>query len=256
MACTNQQYFVGNGKVLFRKVVDDCGSPSEGYREIGDASELMIAHAQDFGSHFESQTGTRNRAARWKNSTEVSFTLSLQNLSPLNLVDLLQGTDSGAVVAGTSTNELVTNSFLNRTAFTAFPGIVITSIVQNTFVTALVSGTDYTLDSRNGGITMISSANMVGAQPWTLKVTYTHVGIEGLVKALKTPVRDFQIRFNGINLNAPNKPVFVEMFRAQVNATEQLRLIGQEITALTFTGALLPDANNDFYKVTIANPVP
>lgn len=258
MACNNQEYFTGNGEVLIRKRASDCGAATEGFRKLGDANQLLINFAQSFGDHYESRSGNRQRAARWVNQTEGNFTLSVQNLSMENLTDLLQGTDSGAVAGASVTDEVVPYAQEGKWVFTAYPGIssVTVNVGAGSPGTLLVEGTDYTLDARNGGIYIIEGApNIPGSTPFTVWVDYTHVGIEGLVEALTTAVQDYEVRFNGVNLTATDKPVIVELHRAQFSVTEELSLIGQEITSLTFTGALLLDENDQSVSIMKSNAV-
>lgn len=252
MPCGTNEYFTGNGDVLMRRVGSDCGTVSEGWFKVGDANELMISIAQDFASHFESQSGNRLRTARWLNQTEVDFTLSVQNFDLDVLTALLQGTKNAAVVGGSVIDEVIGNVYEDRWVFTQYQGISAVTVTSNSGATTLVSGTDYSLDARNGGIYIIDDTNVTAN---SIEVDYTHVGIEGSVDALTVPVEDFQIRFNGRNLTSPDKPVIVTMNRAQVNASETLSLIGQEITSLTFTGALLPDSNEEYFTVIKPNAV-
>jgi len=252
MACGTNNYFVGNGEVLVRRRADDCGDPSEGYRKLGDANTLMVNISQDFGNHYESTSGNRVRSARWLNQTEANFTLSVQNFDAENLADLLLGTDSGAVAGAAVVGEVVPDAYLDRWVFTEFPGISAVSVTSDSGGNVLVLDTDYELDTRNGGIKIIDMTDVVDN---SIEVDYTHVGIEGLIEALTTNPEDFQVRFNGINLNSSNKPVIVTLKRAQFNATEELSLIGQEITELSFTGALLPDENSEFFDILLSNQV-
>lgn len=256
MACGNQNYFVGNGPVYLRRVGDNCGAPNEGWWSVGDANELKISISQDFADHYESLTGVRARSARWLNQTAADFTMSVQNFNATNLAALLQGTASGAVVGGSIVDESNTNVYEGQVFFVAYPGISAVSIDEG--ITPLVLNTDYELvdGGRDGGIRIITGApNISGSGPLTLDVSYTHVGVSDVISALQTGVQDYEIRFNGINLNAPNTPVIVTMNRAQVNAAEELSLIGQDITSLSFTGAVLPDSGAEFFTVTLSNTV-
>lgn len=260
MACGDQNYFVGNGPVYLRKIGDNCGGASEGWWAVGDANELSISISQDFGDHFESLTGNRVRSARWLNQTTANFTLSVQNFNATNLTALLQGSNSGAVVGAAVVNELHTDVYEGQVFFTDYPGISAVSLTLTTGSpnTPLVLGTDYTLvdAGRDGGIKIITNGpNIPVASPFSVKVSYTHVGIAAAIEALQTNVSDYEIRFNGINLNAPNTPVIVKLHRAQVNAAESLGLIGQDISSLTFTGALLPNATQKFFSITLANTI-
>ena len=258
MACTDQGYFVGNGEVLIRERADDCGAPLEGFRKLGDANVLQVAFAQSFGDHYESTSGNSQRAARWVQKTDGSFNLSVQNLSVENLVDLLQGVDSGAVVGAAVVKEAVLYAQEGKWVYTAFPGISLVTVEEEAGSpdTTLVLDTDYTLDTRNGGIYILPGApNISGSGLLTLAVSYTHVGIEGLVEALTAGVKDYEVKFLGVNKTATSKPVIVTLHRAQFSVTEELSLIGEEVTSLTFTGALLLDENNESMSVLKSNAV-
>ena len=252
MACTDQEYFVGQGEILFRPLADNCGDPTNGWRKVGDANELTISTSQTFNEHFESQSGLRRKAARWLTETSSEFTLSIQNLSLDNLADLLLGEKSAAVAAGTVTNEVVEHAYEGRWVYVAYPGISAVTVKSNSGANTLVVNVDYELDTRNGGIKILSDTLVVNN---TLTVTYTHVGTQGMVSALKNASGEFQIRFNGINMNAPNTPVIVELKRAQINAAENLSLIGTDVTSLTFTGALLTDSAGETFTVLKANTI-
>lgn len=254
MACNDNEYFVGNGPVYIRRVGGDCAGPAEGFWPVGDADVLEISNSQTFNDHYESQSGARARAARWLTETAVEFTLSVKDFKLDTIAALTQGTKSAAVAGGSVVDEVVTDAYEGQVFYVAYPGISAVSVDDG--VTSLVLGTDFELvdNGRDGGIKIISGApNFTAGNP--LDVSYTHVGVEGAVKALTSGVEDFEIRFNGINLNNQNKPVIVKIQRAQFNAAENIALIGTDITELTFTGAVLPDANGEFYEIVKANAV-
>jgi len=254
MACNNSEYFVGNGPLYIRRVGGDCAGPTEGFWPVGDAGEFSISNDQSFNDHYESQTGARTRAARWLESTSVEFSLQVFDFKLETLAALLQGTQSAAVAAGSVAAEAITDAYEDQVFYVAFPGISAVTILDG--ATPLVEGTDFELidSGRDGGIKIISGAPNFSAGN-QLDVDYTHVGIEGSVSALTSGVEDYEIRFNGINLNNQNKPVIVNVKRAQFSAAENISLIGTDITELTFTGAVLPDANGDFYEIVKSNDV-
>lgn len=250
MTCTNQ-HFVGNGEVLIRAIGDNCGAAAESFRKVGDADELMISTSTDKGTHFESSTGQRKKSAVWINSTDTTFSLSVTDFNVGNLADLLLGTDSGAVAGASVIDEAVAVPSLGW-VFVTYPGITSVTVTSNGGVTTLVEGVDYSVDSRNGGINILDMSNVTSN---LIEVDYTHVGVEGVISALKTSSQDYELRFNGVNLNSPNKPVIVKIFRARVYAAEELSLIGQDITKLSFTGDILVDGNDDTYEVVMGNSV-
>jgi len=250
MTCSNQ-HFVGNGEVLIRAIGDNCGAAAESFRKVGDADELMISTSTDRGTHFESTSGQRRKSATWINSTDTTFSLSVTDFNVGNLADLLLGTDSGAVAGAAVVDEAVSVPSLGW-VFVTYPGITSVTVTSNGGLNTLVLGTDYNLDSRNGGIEIIDMTDVVAN---IIEVDYTHVGVEGIVSALQNSSQDFELRFNGVNLNSPNKPVIVQVFRAKIYAAEELSLIGQDITKLSFTGDILVDSNDNTYKVIMGNAV-
>lgn len=254
MACNDNEYFVGNGPVYIRRVGGDCAGPTEGFWPVGDADQLEISNDQSFSDHYESQSGNRTRAARWLESTSVDFTLSIKDFKLDTLTALLQGTKTAAIAAGSIIDEPITDAYEGQVFYVAYPGISSVVIVDG--ATTLVAGTDYEIvdGGRDGGIKIITGAPNFTAGN-TLDVDYAHVGIQGSVKALTSGVEDYEIRFNGINLNNQNVPVIVKIARAQINAAENIALIGTDITELTFTGAILPDAGGEFYEIVKANSV-
>ena len=250
MACTNQ-HFVGNGEVLIRAIGDDCGAASESFRKVGDASELTISVSTDRGNHYESVSGLRRKTATWVNQTDSTFTLTVNDFNGPNLVDLFLGTDSGAVAGGNVTDEEIAVPAAGW-VFTQYPGITSVVVTSNSGATTLTLGTDYNIDSRNGGIQILQMSNVTDN---LIEVDYTHVGVEAIVEALQNSSQDYEIRFNGINLNSPNKPVIVTLKRARIYPAEELSLIGQDVTQMQFTGDLLLDSNGDVFEVKLANSV-
>ena len=136
--------------------------------------------------------------------------------------------------------------------FVTYPGISAVVVTSNAGANVLVEGVDYNLDSRNGGVEITDMTDIVSN---LIQVDYTHVGVEGVVNALANSSVDYELRFNGVNLNSPNKPVIVNINRARLYAAEELSLIGQDITKLAFTGDILADGNSETFSVTLGNSV-
>ena len=251
MACTNQ-HFVGNGSVYMRAIGDDCGAASESFQAVGDASELTISVSTDRGNHYESQSGIRRKTATWTNQTDSTFTLTVNDFNVANLVDLFLGTDSGAV-AGTSVSDESVTVPGTGYVFVTYQGITSVTVTDDASpANTLTAGVDYNVNSRDGRIEILQMTNIPNN---TILVSYTHVGVEGVVEALQNSSQDYEIKFSGINLNSPNKPVIVTLHRARVYPAEEFALIGQDITQLQFTGDLLLDSNNNVFEVKLANSV-
>jgi len=256
MSCAGNRYFVGQGDVLVRKLDGPCGTPTEGWWKLGNASELMTSISQEFADHKESSSGNSVRDERWLVSSTADFSLTVDNFSIDNLSLFTQGEKVAAVAAGTiaTDGETLSNVYEGQWTFTAYQGI--SAITLKEGATTLVEDTDFTVDSRNGGIFIIEGApNISGSGPLTLGIGYTHKGTEGEVKSLKAAVGVYQVRFNGIDKNNANKPVIVTIPNAQINAAEELSWISDEALVMSFTGACLKDANGEYFNEKLSNSV-
>lgn len=251
MSCNNQNYFIGQGKVMMRSLGDGCAAATEAFFEIGDADVFSISPTTTFIEHYESQSGLRKKALRVQDTQDKAFTLGIKNISAKNLSVLLAGTDSGSVAAGSVVDEVIAVASLG-TVYTAFQGITSVVVTSNSGVTTLVLDTDYTVDSRNGGITLIDLANVTAN---SIEVDYAHVGRQFSVNALQSLSGDYELRFNAINRSEPNTPWIIKILRGSISTADELSLIGSDVMSLSFTGEALDDANGDSIVIEKSNTV-
>jgi len=248
MATVNNNYFIGQGEVMLRKLNDD-ETTAEAFWALGDCDVFTTDIAVSKTNHYESQSGVRRKAATFNTQTDMTFSMSVKNFNVANLTALLSGTDAGATAAGSVVDEVITNpSGEAGYLYTAYPGISNVTIKDGgSPQDALVLDTDYTIESVgdisgfSGGIKIIDGApNYTGG---SILVSYDHVGITGAVSVLTTPFAKYAIRFNAVNMNAPNTPVIVEVKVAQFNPAESISWIGTDIASFDFTGDVLTPAD-------------
>lgn len=258
MATVNN-YFIGQGELNIRRLNDD-ETPAESYWGLGDADVFTTEISVSKQNHYESQSGVRRKAATWNTQTDMTFTLNVKNFNLSNLATLLAGTKGASVPGGTVTGETITVTAGEGVVYTQYPGISSVTVTDGDGVTPLVEGTDYEIETvggikgYSGGIRILPGApNFTGPN---IIVDYTHVGIQGAVEALTTPFQKYSIRFNAVNMNAPNTPVIVEVPVTQFNPAESISWIGTDIASFDFTGDILtPSDGSAPIKVTEANNI-
>lgn len=233
--CTTER-FIGQGKVYVAPRASN-GAINGGWTELGDTERLEINVSQDFVDDYESCSGNRSIALHVPIQTDWEFAVDAKSFTKENLARAFYGTAS-AVVSGSVTDEAVTGYALNQIIPLKNPGV--SAVVVQKGVTTLTEGTDYTLDAKNGTITLISATNLGGAAPWALTVDYTYAAYDKVAANTQT-VAEYAFRFEGINL-ATKKTVIASVHRVSLNMAETLSLIGTEVNKFTMSGMVLPDS--------------
>lgn len=248
------EIFAGQGEVMIAKLDSD-GNKIGGFISVGEAEQLSISTSVETQKYYENRSGLKKLAQRWRTQIDTSFMMDIKSFNAVNLVTVLQGSDSGSVTGTTVTSEdLVTTSpNIDATYYVAYPGITSVAVKNVGGTVTYTPDTDYIVDSRNGGIKIISNSNITAGD--TLEIDYTHVGVSAVIKALQSSQDRYAIRFNGINMTNPDEPVIVECKLAVFDPAEELSLFSTEGVMLSVSGDLLIDSNEESYTVTLANSV-
>jgi hypothetical protein len=233
--CTTEQ-FVGQGKVFVAPRASN-GAINGGWTELGDTPRLEVSISQDFLDDYESCSGNRSITLHVPIQTDWEFSVDAKSFSKENLARAFYGTAS-AVSGATVTGEAPVGYALNQIIPLEHPNVSAVTVTKG--VTPLVAGVDYTLDAKNGTITLISSTNLGGAGPWTLDVDYTYAAYEKVETNTQT-ISEYAFRFEGINL-ATKKSVIAKLHRVSLNMAETLSLIGNEVATFTMSGMMLADS--------------
>jgi hypothetical protein len=132
----------------------------------------------------------------------------------------------------------------------------------NQGATALVAGTDYTLDAANGGVQLLAASllvpsfsNPLGVAPagsggTGLTSAYTYAGYTGKVEAFTTGIQYYTMRLNGLNIANGNQPVIVNAYQLALNMTKMIDFIGNKHINLELDGMLLQDTSKAAPTVT------
>lgn len=236
MSTCNTEQFVGQGKVYVAPRASN-GAINGGWTFLGDTPRLEVAVTQDFLDDYESCSGNRSLALHVPIQTNWEMSLDTKSFSKENLARAFYGTAS-AVTTGTASGESVTAYGLGEIVPLANPGV--SAVVVTMGATPLALNTDYTVDSANGTITLISATNLGGAGPWVLTVGYSFAAYEKMEAGTST-IAEYAFRFEGINL-ATKKTVIAKLHRVSLNMAETLSLIGTEVGLFTINGGMLADA--------------
>lgn len=236
MATCNTELFIGQGKVYVAPRLSN-GAINGGWAELGDTEKLEVTTKQNFVDDYESCSGNRSIAAHIPIQTDWALSVDAKSFSKENLARAFYGT--ATTLAGASvTAEAVTAYALNQ--IIPLKHADVSAVVVKKGATTLVLNTDYTLDAKNGTITVILST-LVTPFPASLTVDYTYAAQE-TIQANTQTISEYAFRFEGINL-ATKLPVIVQLHRVSLDLSQALSLIGVTVNKFTMGGMLLPDPN-------------
>jgi len=236
-------YYYGQGRVWIAPVTD--GVITGGYTEVGDADLLEITPSQEFLDIQESQSGNRQRVKHLEIGSNFSFNMQIKEITSENLQKAFYGTLTENVAAVSHT-ESVTGYNGAMTPLT-YPNVSNVSVSVQGGGGPLVLDTDYSLDTKNGHIVILTGhthVDLSGNGPWTLDVTYDYAAND-LIKFAKSDLAHYAIRFEGKNVAEGGRAEIVTIHNVALNMSTTLSLIDTTENTLTVGGEALPDANDD-----------
>lgn len=208
-------------------------------RWVGDAPKCDISMATESEPRKESYSGKRMTSARLQKGNEATIAMTLNWASAENLSLGLYGTVA-TVAGGTVTGELLPPGLANDDMIVLDHGgvsaLVITDSTPTTPLT-LVAGTDYVLDSANGGVVQILN---IGTKVQPFKAAYTHTASSDVTMFTEAPPERYLL-LDGIN-TLDNSPVRVRLYRTQFDPAATIPLINEGYGTLELTGAVLYDS--------------
>jgi hypothetical protein len=251
MQTTDTQYFVGQGYAMFAQRAANAGIIS-GFSRFGDASGLEISTKADNVTVQENITGQGGVAGYAQVGFQASVKATLQNISLQNLGLAFFGGVTENVATGTVAAE----------AFTAYAGtsypLANIGVQSGTLViklaggagTALVEGTDYSVDYKQGIVTFLpGSALVTGTAGVALTAAYSYAAYTGKMAGLTLQQPEISVLFGGLNQMASDgsgglKAVRVQLHRVKLDLAKVWQLISRKETTLELDGMLLYDGNN------------
>ena len=263
MSIADLVYYIGQGKVYAASRAS-AGAVNGGELFLGDVAELKINHAkQDWQMTEENTTGFGGTADASSVAIPIAVSLQLKQWSVANLEKAVYGTSSGAQTSGTVTNE-VFSGYSSASAHLAHLGVSSVSLKANSSGgTALVEGTDYTLDPKFGLVTFLSSSAVVsgsGAVP--IYANYSYEGYNGSIAGIASQPPEYQIRLDGYNVTVPDgagsfAAVQVTINRVKLKLSKELDLLSKKYGVLDLEGDILYDSTapvgtSPYYTITKA----
>jgi hypothetical protein len=231
MSTNTQRYYAGQGKVYLAP--RGASGITGDFTWIGDTSTLELNVAQKFIDDYESYSGIRAPVIHVPTQVDVTVAMTVKNVSGDNLAKFLYG-DSTAGTGSSVTAEAHTSYAIGGLVALKYPKV--SSVVVHKGVTALVAGTDYSLDATMGTLTILATGG-VGA----LTVDYTYGAntfkVEGLVETIKS----YAIRFEGVNLADNNSNVIFNILNVPIDLLSKLSLIDvSKPSEMSVNGKALP----------------
>lgn len=203
---TPSTYALGRAALFFAELDANDDPDGDGWIHMGNAPGASLDISREYLEHFSSIEGVRNMDARIPISEGFTVRFSLEELNEKNAEMFFSGESealTNAAIAGWSKYSMVSAVELGRRyevknssgvqAYGFDPSDL--ALEENSGATALVEGTDYTVDSAAGEILILSTATNI-ADGETLDATLTAGGSLNTMRRTKIMSREtFDVSF-------------------------------------------------------------
>ena len=206
-------------------------------RWVGDAPKCDVSLSTDSESRKESWSGNRLTSAYLQKGTDVTVAMTLNWANAENMVLGLYGTQL-AVSSGSVTGEALPTGLAVNDVVALEHGGISSVVVKDSAGSpaTLVAGTDYAIDSANGGTIKILN---VGTYVQPFKVDYAHTASADVTMFTSAPPERYLL-LDGIN-TIDNSPVRLRLYRTRFNPLSTLPLINDSFGTIELSGAVLYD---------------
>ena len=202
--------------------------------ELGNASKLELTTKEDkqtLKDFTKPGGGTYASVSRIDN---VMVQMTLHDLNKTNVARAVFGTASA--VAGETVADEVVVAFKDALVPLAHINPTAVVVSNSDAATTYKEGEDY--EVRPGGIFILDAGDIADAQ--SLKVGYTYVAYSK-IEAMTTGAITLELHFEGLNEANSDKPVVVDIYRAQLSPTKALSLLGDKFADLQVEAEVLKD---------------
>lgn len=205
--------------------------------DVGDAPTCNISLSVDTEKRKESRTGQRLESAVLQTGKSASIALTLNYFSAENLVLGVYGTKAD-VAGGTATGEVLPAGLVVGNAVVLEHGGVSALVITDSTGAplTLTPGTDYDLDSANGGVVVIKS---LGAYVQPFKAAYSYTASVDVTMFTSAPPQRY-LMLDGTN-TVTDEPVRVRLYKVQFEPVSEIQLINSAFGELSLTGTVLYD---------------
>lgn len=233
-------YFSGQGKVYFQEI-DANGAVAGPQYWIGDADVLQTAGSETTVSFQESYSGLRATVVDVTQTTDLTATIGIRNISGKNLATAFYGTQTSSAGASVTAEAHAAYNVAGNAIILNFPNV--SSVIVKKGATTAVLNTDYSLDAVNGIITVLPGSTVITATTGAgdaITVDYTYAAFSSKVQALTTIQKEFLVVFDGKDMANGGSKVRVTLKRFKPGINNQFDWIGTDIAQLSIAGKVLP----------------
>jgi len=262
-------YTLGRGIVYESPIDSTTEMPTDaGWRDLGNATEFNVSLETEKLEHKSSRAGLQVVDKEVVLSQKMTISFSLDELNDENVANFLSGetaTHTNVAIAGITDYEMIASVVLGRwydivdetTNERAYD--VDTTDLSLTETSGapvgLVENTDYTLDSKNGRIFLLSTAtNIAAGEPMSVELTAA-AGAKPVeeVRGLTSGNIIRAIKFIGENPANSNKQREWQFHKVTIASEGDLALIGDEYAVMAFSGTVesstLADAAAPYVRI-------
>lgn len=228
---TSYYPYLGSGKIYAR-----VAGAAAGRLELGNASKLDLAVKENkvkLGDFTKPGGGTYSSVSR---IDTVTLAMTLNDLNKTNVARAVFGTESA--VAGANVADEAVTAYLGALVTLEHPNPQAVVVTNSTATTTYDKDVDY--EVRPGGIFILEEGAITEAQ--ALKVDYTFASYHK-VEAMTQGSITLELHFEGLNEANSDKPVIVDIYRAQLSPTKALSLLGDKFADLQIEAEVLKDTS-------------
>ena len=238
--------YLGSGKIYAR-----VAGALAGLLPLGNASELELAvkdEKKTLKDYTKPGGGTYASVSR---IDSVTAKMKLHDLNKTNVARAVFGTE--AAVAGAAVLDEVVTAYKGALVPLAHPGPTAVVVTNSAATTTYVANVDYELSA--GGIVIIDTGAILDAQ--SLKVDYTFAAYSK-VEGMTTGAVTLELHFEGLNEANSDKPVILDVWRAQLSPTKALALLGDKFSEIDVEAEVLKDPSktgagiSQYFRVKMA----
>ena len=204
---------------------------------VGNAPNLQLQLGSESTTKNDSYTGNRLQIGQLNTAKSATINLTLDEWTEGNLALAFYG-EKTAVATGTVTAEALPTG-LGVGDIVRLDHPFVSSLTIDDSGGELVLGTDYEIESANGGL-----IKFLLAPTAPVTADYSHAASDSL-KIFATQPPERWLFLDGINTASNNAPVLVDLFKVQFSPVSDLSLITDEYGSIALTGTVLFDTQNN-----------
>lgn len=205
---------------------------------VGDAPKCDVALQTEAEDQKESYSGNRLTSARLQKGNTASVSLTLNWANSHNLALGLYGTEL-TVSSGSVTAEALPSGLVAGDSVVLNHGGVSALVIKDSSGTpaTLTAGTDYELDSANGGVVKILN---VGSYTQPFKADYAHTASAD-VTMFTAAAPERYLFLDGIN-TVDGSPVRLRLYKVRFDPSSSIPCINDGFGQLELNGSVLYDS--------------